>query len=192
MKIRDSLLIIAFSGIIFCLIDIHEDIKNKTITIYVSNSNNGNKNILTIDSILNTIKHNEGFSNVPYLCPSNKPTIGYGHQIRKNEEQLLKYVSKDKATLILMQDYTNAIFQFLINTNCQITDYDKVLAIAHFIYCFGITKFNNSTLKQKIINNQPIDSEITKWVNINNKPNKKLLETRTLELKWYNNNVNNN
>lgn len=148
-------------------------------TIYVDNNK-----VLSLDEVKDMIKSNEGFSSTIYRCPAGKLTIGYGHLITNKD--IFKTISKDKAELLLIKDFTNSIFDFLFSTNLQITEYNKVIAISHFIYCFGITKFNSSTLKKNIMNNKSIDAEIVRWININKQPSKKLLQTRITELNIYN------
>jgi len=148
-------------------------------TIYINNNR-----VISLDEIKDMIKSNEGFSPTIYKCPAGKPTIGYGHLVTNKD--IFTYISRDKAELLLIKDFTNSIFDFLFSTNLKITEYNKVIAISHFIYCFGITKFNSSTLKKNIMNNKPIDEEIVQWININKRPNKKLLKTRINELEIYN------
>ena len=148
-------------------------------TIYINNNR-----VISLDEIKDMIKSNEGFSSTIYKCPAGKPTIGYGHLVTNKD--IFTYISRDKAELLLIKDFTNSIFDFLFSTNLKITEYNKVIAISHFIYCFGITKFNSSTLKKNIMNNKPIDEEIVQWININKRPNKKLLKTRINELEIYN------
>ena len=54
---------------------------------------------------LNLIKHFEGFSAVPYLCPAGYLTVGYGHLVKTQEkERFAAGISEQDAQSMLQVD----------------------------------------------------------------------------------------
>jgi lysozyme len=132
--------------------------------------------------IIEYIKSHEGFVDTIYLCPANICTIGYGHVILKHEK-FNTPISENHAFKLLKKDFELSLYYARTMTNLK---GKKLLAIAHFIYCFGSYKFSKSTLYKNIQNNKPIDNEIVKWVKINGVKSKVLLKQRLFELNLYN------
>lgn len=59
------------------------------------------------------IKKNEGFSKTPYKDQLGKPTIGYGHLIKKKETYLVKdKINKKKLKQLFEADFKKAIDEF--------------------------------------------------------------------------------
>ena len=139
------------------------------------------------EKTLEYIKDHEGFAGgTAYVCPGGHKTIGYGHILLENEN--LSQISKQQADSILRADFNKAIR--VLDANIEL-DGPKRLAIAHFVFAKGIGSFNRSTLKKRILNNEPIDNEITKWCYYTNSKGEKVksqhaLNIRNWELELYN------
>ena len=134
------------------------------------------------DYVIEFIKKHEGLILEPYKCPAGKVTIGYGHIIKRGE--YFTKITGLEAELILRNDFDNCFK--LTSENLSI---NKRFAIAHFIYSFGSTKYNKSTLKKLMENGEYIGNEIIKWCNYKSKGNyiksDNLLRGRLFELELY-------
>ena len=141
------------------------------------------------DAIVDTLKWHEGFRAGPYFCMAGVKTIGYGHVIKKGEHFDLP-MSKETADSLLRADLNAAINYVKRTTDLEHT---QLLAIGHFVYALGSGNFNKSTLKKRIVADQPIDKEIVKWVHIRTKKgfvkSKYLHASRVMELNLYKLNV---
>lgn len=94
------------------------------------------------------IAHYEGFSDVVYLCPANKPTIGYGHVVREGEEFPDK-ITKDFGVDLLKKDvaYTEKVVSFYVKPLMTQNQFD---ALVSFTFNVGPGNFRTSTLLKKI------------------------------------------
>jgi len=131
-------------------------------------------------AIIDSIKKFEGFVGHPYECPKDCWLIGYGHKIRNNE---LTNITKEEAHNLLIKDFDLAIN---ITRNYTGLRGAKLVAISHFVYNVGIGSFLKSKLFFNVINNIPIDKEISRWSKFNGKTNNHLLKRRLYELELYN------
>ncbi len=148
----------------------------------------GDKTIVTWDSVVSMVKRRESLQLKPYRCPGGYLSVGYGHLITKGEDGLRNGVTALQADSLLYNDmkhYKDWVEQTLHLKGSQLK------AITHFCYAFGTTKLLKSELYDKIKAKEPIDEQILKWVNIKGKPNSSLSRQRNLELKWYNSQNNN-
>lgn len=141
--------------------------------------------------VVESIKRQEGFRAYKYYCPAGVLTIGYGHAIRPNDT-FCEPMSKETAEQLLRYNLDNAI-QFVRRTTGL--EHHQLLAMAHFVYNVGVGAFHSSTLRQLIINGQPIDTEITRWIHFTTPSGIRvqsawLLNSRMFELNLYNNNLN--
>lgn len=114
------------------------------------------------------IKRFEGFSDRPYNCPANVPTIGYGNTYYPNG---VKVKLTDKK---ITKEYANEMLQFVADEFAE--DVLKVIkskitvnqlnALTSFAYNVGVGNFNKSTLL-KLVNINPnyanIAKEFLKW-----------------------------
>lgn len=141
------------------------------------------------DLLVDTLKWHEGYRAVPYYCMAGVLTIGHGHTYKKGEHFDLP-MSRETADSLLRADLNAAINYVKRTTNLEHT---QLLAIGHFVYALGSGNFSKSTLKKRIIADQPIDREIVKWVHIRTKKgfvkSKYLHASRVMELNLYNLNV---
>lgn len=142
------------------------------------------KNTKLYNSVISSLKKNEGLVLTPYYCPSNHLTIGYGHLIKKNEQY-------NTITIIQADSLLKADFDKRLNLINDTLEYNKRLAIAHFVFNVGIGNYLRSNLYKKIKMNKNIDKEIVKWCYYTRKDGKKiksnwLLQARKFELELFN------
>ena len=136
--------------------------------------------------VIEFIKSQEGFRSNPYYCAGHKLTVGYGHQI-KSRDSFVYPISRELADTILFKDFNNSIILAK-----RYTDWhnDSLLAISHFIFAFGETKFRKSTLYSLIKEDKCIISELRKWIHVNGVPNKHIRKNREFEIKLLTNGTN--
>ena len=96
---------------------------------------------------LNLIKHFEGFSESPYLCPAGYFTIGYGHVIGEAERTTLSRVSAAEAEDFLKMDARIAeqAVSRLIDVLLTQNQFD---ALVSFTFNLGAACLQRSTLRQ--------------------------------------------
>ena len=126
------------------------------------------------------IKQFEGLSLVPYLCPANIPTIGWGNTFYENMKKVTMQdgpITREKA---------DSLFNFLVTTNfvnvvnrLVIVDINQNQfdALVSFVYNIGGGNFEKSTLLKKVNQSDFISAslEFEKW----NKANGKILNGLT-------------
>lgn len=133
------------------------------------------------------IKKHEGFADGKvYVCAGGYRTIGYGHKLLPGEN--FTQITKEEADSLLRADFNKALRA--LDRNVKLEGAQR-LAMAHFVFAKGIGSFNRSTLKKRILNNQPIDDEIVRWCYYTNAKGEKvksdyLLKIRKWELEMYN------
>ncbi len=90
------------------------------------------------------LKKFEGFSNISYVCPAGKCTIGYGHVILSGEE-FTDIITKEYAEKLLKKDV--GIAERCVNENVyrDLTD-NQFSALCCFVYNIGCKAFEGSTL----------------------------------------------
>jgi lysozyme len=109
------------------------------------------------------IKRFEGYSDRPYNCPANVPTIGFGNTYYPNG---VKVKLTDKK---ITKEYASEMLQFVADEFAE--DVLKVIkskitvnqlnALTSFAYNVGVGNFNKSTLL-KLVNINPNDANIAK------------------------------
>lgn len=132
------------------------------------------------------IKQFEGISLVPYLCPANIPTIGWGNTFYENMEKVTMQdgpITREKA---------DSLFNFLVTTNfvnvvnrLVIVDINQNQfdALVSFVYNLGSGNFEKSTLLKKVNQSDFISAslEFEKWNKANGKILKGLTKRRLAE-----------
>jgi len=101
--------------------------------------------------VIEDLRKNEGLELNAYSCPAGQLTIGYGHIIKKNE----RFINFDTADAEFLLRYDFEQCMQLVPEHLAL---NKKLAIAHFIYSIGITKYNKSSVKFEVDNGLPIIS----------------------------------
>lgn len=134
---------------------------------------------------IDLIKKFEGLKLESYKCPSGLWTIGYGNTQWENgfrvlENQVIDIQRAEKLLMFWVNKYAEKI-NLKVNQN----QFD---ALVSFAYNVGITNFNNSTLKKKVIanpNDATIRDEFMKWVSSRGKQLPGLVKRREAEANLY-------
>lgn len=135
---------------------------------------------------LKLIKEFEGLSLIPYLCPANKATIGYGSTYYPDGTKVTmkdRPITEQKATEIL-EFIANKDFGSNINKVIKVPlNQNQFDALVSFAYNIGNTNFNWSTLLKKL-NKGDYDgasNEFGRWNQSNGKILKGLVLRRQKE-----------
>jgi len=105
---------------------------------------------------LNLIKHFEGFSALPYLCPAGYFTIGYGHVMTKAERATLSRVSAEEAEDFLKMDVR--IAQRAVSRLIAVPlDQNQFDALVSFTFNLGAACLQRSTLR-RVLNGGDYDA----------------------------------
>lgn len=134
---------------------------------------------------IDLIKKFEGLKLESYKCPAGLWTIGYGNTqwengTRVKENQVIDIQRAEKLLMFWVNKYAERI-DLKVNQN----QFD---ALVSFAYNVGITNFNNSTLKKKVIanpNDATIRDEFMKWVSSRGKQLPGLVKRREAEANLY-------
>ena len=134
------------------------------------------------------IKEFEGFRGKQYLCPANKPTIGYGHVIVDSERATLWNVelTEDQATKLLMKDLVR--FEDAVSAMVAVPlTQGQFDALVSFAYNLGEAKLRSSTLL-KLLNAGDYDGarkQINRWVYSKGKKENGLIRRRARETEMF-------
>lgn len=134
---------------------------------------------------IDLIKKFEGLKLESYKCPAGLWTIGYGNTqwengTRVKENQVIDIQRAEKLLMFWVNKYAEKI-NLKVNQN----QFD---ALVSFAYNVGITNFNNSTLRKKVIanpNDATIRDEFMKWVSSRGKQLPGLVKRREAEANLY-------
>lgn len=134
---------------------------------------------------IDLIKKFEGLKLESYKCPAGLWTIGYGNTQWENgtrvlENQVIDIQRAEKLLMFWVNKYAEKI-----DLKVKQNQFD---ALVSFAYNVGITNFNNSTLKKKVIanpNDATIRDEFMKWVNSRGKQLPGLVKRREAEANLY-------
>jgi lysozyme len=117
------------------------------------------------DKGLALIEKYEGFSAVPYLCPANKWTIGFGntfyadgHPVASGDAALTKEQAR-----VLMQNVLSVSFEPVLNRLLPETTQNQYDALVSFAYNVGTGNLASSTLLKKLKAGQPCSAEFLRW-----------------------------
>ena len=106
----------------------------------------------TSDKGLDLIKQFEGFKDYFYMCPSGKPTIGYGHVIDQKIIALTKAaprMTREKAEQLLKNDVREA--ENAINSSVKVNiSQGQFDALVSLIYNWGAYNFKTSKGLRKL------------------------------------------
>lgn len=136
------------------------------------------------------IKEFEGFSNIPYKCSANIPTIGYGNTFYpdgKRVSMLDKQITKEYADEIFKNVVDNFAFKVSKLIKSKVTQ-NQFNSLVSFAYNVGIGNLEKSTLL-KLVNINPNDAMIAKqflrWNKAKGKELKGLTNRRIKESALY-------
>jgi lysozyme len=113
------------------------------------------------------IKNFEGLSLSPYYCLGGRKTIGYGHVLRKDEEQypLNLQITQKRAEELLEQDIVGA--RIALRKHCKAPlSARQEAALISFIFNCGSGAFQASALRQKLERGEYLlaSNEFPRWV----------------------------
>ena len=130
------------------------------------------------------IKHFEGFSYTPYICPAGWRTIGYGHVIKTGEN--FTSITKEEGEELLKKDILIAEISVLKNIEVPLEDY-QFDALTSFTFNLGGGALQRSTLRMKVNRNEHTEAaiEFLKWVWAKGKRLRGLLIRRQAEAQLY-------
>lgn len=96
---------------------------------------------------INIITSFEGFAADKYICPAGKPTIGYGHAIRSNEQY--KRITEEQARELLRQDVESV--EHFINSAVHVSlTQGQFDALVSLVYNWGSERFLHSEGLEKL------------------------------------------
>lgn len=138
---------------------------------------------------IDLIKAHEGLRLEWYLCPANKPTIGYGHVILTNE-QFLKAgpISEAAAEAILeddLQKFERSVSK-LVKVDLEQHEFD---ALVSFTFNVGAAALSRSTLL-RLLNEgdrEGAAAQFSRWVYANKKELPGLVKRRADEAELFRN-----
>lgn len=113
---------------------------------------------------IDLIKHFESFQPSVYLCPSGKPTIGYGHAIRPGES-FNDPISEETACAILSRDL--GFFEIVVRSAVKVPlNQSRFSALVSFAFNIGETAFMNSRLIRMVnsLDFEGAAGEFGKWI----------------------------
>ena len=102
----------------------------------------------SIELAVNIIKEFEGYSDKPYLCPGNVPTIGFGSTVYPNGKRVSlsdPAITKEEATEMLIQTVKDVEMQLKNVLAVQLNEH-QFAALLSFTYNVGIGNLSSSTL----------------------------------------------
>lgn len=116
---------------------------------------------------LDLIKHYEGFSAKPYLCPAGIPTIGYGSTYYRNGKPVTMKdpaISRIDASVLLLVcafQYQKKVLQMV---KVPLKD-NQLAALVSFAYNLGTGRLKASTLLRKLNRGDYVGAanEFPKW-----------------------------
>ena len=133
---------------------------------------------------LNLIKHFESLQLKAYKCSANVWTIGYGHTKNVKEGDR---ISEDQANYFLMQDLYSVERAIIRHVKTEINQ-NQFDALCSLIFNIGITAFKDSTLLNKLNNNDfnGASNEFKRWNRVNGIVMRGLIRRRQAEEDLFN------
>lgn len=120
------------------------------------------------NNIKDRIKSWEGFRAVAYRCPAGVVTIGYGHTgADVHEGDTVNYSEADSLFEQDIVRFEQELQQSLTPKVVKKLSQGQYDALLSFAFNVGITKFNSSTLRRKVMANPSdptIGAEFCKWI----------------------------
>lgn len=129
---------------------------------------------------LDLIKQFEGFRAVTYYDVGGKPTIGYGHLIKKGEH--FTKLTHEQAEKLLRQDVAEAECAVNRHVKVKLTE-NQFSALVSWVFNLGEGSFASSTLL-KVLNKQQyinVPEQMLRWHRVSRQPIKGLIRRRAAE-----------
>lgn len=135
---------------------------------------------------IDLIKKREGFRLLPYADAGGKPTIGYGHLI-KADENFDRGISLPDAEILLLDDIVEserAVVRLLDKVPLSGNQCD---ALTSFVFNVGVGAFENSQLYDLLVKRDFVAAagQFPRWCFVNKKGNAGLLNRRLDEMKLF-------
>lgn len=114
------------------------------------------------------IRHFEGLSLIPYVCPGGYLTVGWGHRIYKAEEA--RQITEADAWFYLKTDIENALASIRACLPKEVYEQlneNQLAALISFVFNIGGTAFSVSTMKKKLVMGklpEEVAAEFDLWV----------------------------
>ncbi|GAA3911767.1 lysozyme [Gibbsiella dentisursi] len=131
------------------------------------------------ENALSLIKQFEGLEATAYLCPAGVWTIGYGHTQNVTQGQTCTREQADAWLRDDVQEASRAVTN-AVGVPLRQGQFD---ALVSFVFNFGATKFNASTLLAKLNTGDYTGAagEFGRWINSNGVPSDGLKRRRAAE-----------
>jgi len=137
---------------------------------------------------INLIKEFEGFRRNAYLCPANKPTIGYGNTVYPDgrKVKLGDTISPKEAEELLQITVDNFAKECDRLITVPVND-NQFSALVSFTFNVGVTAFRGSTLLRVLNqgNYQETANQFLKWNKVGNRVVEGLIRRRQAERKLF-------
>lgn len=127
------------------------------------------------------IKKYEGLGLSAYLCPAGKPTIGYGHLIKKSEKYFLRPITEAQAEALLLADCK--IAEIFINGVVRVPlTQGQFDALVSFCFNLGVGALDKSSLLSYLNagNYGAASMQFQAWVKVRNPKTNQLEISRGL------------
>lgn len=155
----------------------------------ISEPEKRNKALRTSQAGIDLIKSHEGLRLEWYLCPANKPTIGYGHVILSGEQHLKAApITEPQAEAILAQDLVKFERSVLRQVKVVLSQ-GEFDALVSFAFNIGGTALSKSTLLRKLNagDREGAANEFGRWVFANKRKLPGLVKRREDEAALFRN-----
>lgn len=149
------------------------------VSLFTINSFGINIDRTLILEAKNHLKFHEGFRSKPYICPGGKPTIGYGHQLRKGEH--IRKISLRQADNLLERDIRVRFIK--IKKKYKLND-RKTMALTLFSFNLGIGTLYKSTMSKTNFSKN-LYKNWTVYCKVKGKVHKALKKRRDFEYKLF-------
>jgi lysozyme len=142
------------------------------------------------NNLIELIKKFEGFSKIPYLCPANVPTIGYGSTRYANglKVTLSDNPITEREGIALLKQTLNQ-YELAVDSYCRDDiNQNQFDALVDFAYNCGNANLKSSTLLKKVNanpNDITIGLEFAKWNKGGGKILNGLVKRRAAESELY-------
>lgn len=134
---------------------------------------------------IDLVKKYEGFSDHVYRCPAGKPTIAYGHMVKKGEK--FGKVSRLEGEKLLRRDLEDPA-EKAVREDVEVPlDQGKYDALTSFVYNVGVGNFEDSTLLEELNKGKYDDAakQFGRWVHAGGRKLKGLERRRNEERQMF-------
>ena len=138
--------------------------------------------VLPSSKAYDLIALSEGFEAKAYLCPADKPTIGYGHTYGVTHADVRngRTITKSQARVLLIADVRWAAAEV---AKLKIKSQSQFDALVSLVFNIGAEKWNRSTLRRHMLKGRPdlAAKQFGRWIYIKGKVSRGLTKRRMRE-----------